>query len=161
MDRDKVWFSSRGQLLIGWILLIRETSVQYIQESKGYRMGEPWNRDIKCTHSLFLDDLKVYQKSHKILKDVNQIIVQASHDTGACYGAAKCTEIVFEPGKMVKSEGLQVLQERIKAMETDQKEIYKFLGVEQADGIKTKVNDRVKEEVTRRVKEDHAWTAVK
>ena len=32
------------------------------------------------THSLFKDDLKVYQESHKILKDVNETIVQASHD---------------------------------------------------------------------------------
>ena len=66
-----------------------------LQESKGYRMGEPGNRDIKHTHSLFVDDLKVYQESHKILKDVNETIVQASHDAEACYRVAKCAEIVF------------------------------------------------------------------
>ena len=49
---------------------------------------------------------------------------------------------------MVKGEGLQVLQERMKIMDPDQKEIYKFLGVEQADGIKTK---EVKEEINRRL----------
>ena len=38
-------------------------------------------------------------------------------------------------------------------MELDQKEIYKFLGVEQGDGIKTKeIYNRVKEEVNRRIK---------
>ena len=58
-------------------------------------MGEPGNRDIKRTHSLFVDDLKVYQESHKILKDVNETIVQPSHDTEACYRVAKCAEIVF------------------------------------------------------------------
>ena len=37
-------------------------------------------------------------------------------------------------------------------MDPDQNEIYKFLGVEQADGIKAKeVYARVKEEVTRRL----------
>ena len=50
----------------------------------------------------------------------------------------KCAEIVFERGKMVRGEGLQVLQERMKTMDPDQNEIYKFLGVEQADGIKAK-----------------------
>ena len=35
-------------------------------------------------HNLFLDDLKGYQESHNVLKNVNKIIVQASHDTGAC-----------------------------------------------------------------------------
>ena len=50
----------------------------------------------KLTHALFVDYFKVYQKSHKTLKDVNKMIVQASNDTGACYGVAKCAEIVFE-----------------------------------------------------------------
>ena len=41
-------------------------------------------------------------------------------------------------GKMVKGEGLQVLNERMKTIDHDENEIYKFLGVEQADGIKKK-----------------------
>ena len=52
--------------------------------------------------------------------------------------SAKCAEIIFEKGKIVKGKGLQVLQERMETMDPDQEEIYKFLGVEQADGIKTK-----------------------
>ena len=92
-------------------------------------MCQPEKREIKRTHSLFIDDLKVYQEIHKILKDVNETIVQTSHDTGACYGVAKCAEIIFERGKMVKGGGLQVLQERIKIMDPDYKEIYKFLGL--------------------------------
>ena len=32
------------------------------------------------------------------------MIVKASNDTGTCYGVAKCAEIVFERGKMVKGE---------------------------------------------------------
>ena len=48
-------------------------------------MSPPENRDASRTHDLFVDDLKVYQESHEILRDVNEVIVQASHDTGACY----------------------------------------------------------------------------
>ena len=66
------------------------------------------------------------------------MIVQASNDTGACYGVAKCAEVVFERGKMVKGEGFQMLNERMKSIDPDQNEIYKFLGVQQADGIKKK-----------------------
>ena len=33
-------------------------------------MGQPEQRDIKCTHSLFVDDLKVHQESYKTLKRV-------------------------------------------------------------------------------------------
>ena len=47
-----------------------------IQESKGYRMGKPRKRDVKHTHSLFVDDLKVHQENHKTLKVVNEIIIQ-------------------------------------------------------------------------------------
>ena len=54
---------------------------------------------------------------------------------------------------MVRGEGLQVLEERMKTMNPDENEIYKFLGIEQADGINTEaVYERVKEEVTKRVK---------
>ena len=39
-----------------------------LQQSKGYRMGEPGNGNVSRTHSLFADDLKQYQESHKVLK---------------------------------------------------------------------------------------------
>ena len=102
---------------------------------------------------MFVDDLKQYQENHETLKDVNEIILQVSHDTGACYGVAKCAEIVFERGKMVIGEGLQVLEELMESMDPDENEIYKFFGIEQADGIKTKtVYERIKHEVTKRVR---------
>ena len=47
----------------------------------------------------------MYQESHKTLKDVNEMIVQTRNDTDACYGVAKCAEIIFKGGKMVKGEG--------------------------------------------------------
>ena len=83
-------------------------------------MGEPGNRVIKRTHSLFVDDLKVYQESHEALEIVNEIIVQASHDTGACYGVSKCAEIILKNGEMARGEGLPVLEERMKTMDPDE-----------------------------------------
>ena len=58
-------------------------------------MGLPGHRDTKRTFSLSLDDLKQYQENQKALKDENEIVVQASHDTAVCY------EVVFERGHMV------------------------------------------------------------
>ena len=57
-------------------------------------MGPPGSRDVTRTHSLLVGDLKVYQESHEIHRDVNEVIVQASHNAGACYGVSKCPEIV-------------------------------------------------------------------
>ena len=84
-----------------------------LQQSRRYRIGPPRSRDVSRSHSLFADDLKVCQESHEILRDVNEVIVQASHDIGACYGLSECTskcEIVFERGKMVRGEGLEILE---------------------------------------------------
>ena len=53
------------------------------------------------------------------MKSVKEMIVQASNDTGACYGVAKCAEVVFERGKMVKGEGFQMLNERMKSIDPD------------------------------------------
>ena len=80
-------------------------------------MGQSGKREVKQTHSLFIDDLKVYQE--RSWKDVNEIIVKASRDTGACCGVAKYAEIISEKGKMVKGERLHVLQERMKTMDPD------------------------------------------
>ena len=53
----------------------------------------------------------------------------------------------------MRGEGLQVLEESMDSMDPDKNEIYKFLGIEQADGIKTKrVYERVKHDVTKRVR---------
>ena len=41
-------------------------------------MGEPGKRDVS---RLFVDDLKVYQESHNLLKEINEVIVQASLNT--------------------------------------------------------------------------------
>ena len=116
-------------------------------------MGELSNCIKKRTYRIFVDDLKVYQETHNVLKNVNEIIVQASHDTRACYGVSKCAEIIFEHGNMVRGENLQVLEERMKTMDPVENEVYKFLRIEQADGIRTKmVFERVKEKVSKRVK---------
>ena len=58
--------------------------------------------------------MMVYQESHNLLNEINEVIVQTSLDTGACYGVSKCAEIAFEHRKIVKGEGLQVLQEKMK-----------------------------------------------
>ena len=95
----------------------------------------------------------MYQESHEILRDVNGVIAQTSHDTGACCGVLKCKEIVFWRGKMVGGEGLEAPEERMKRMDPDENETYKFVGIEQAYGIKTKsVFERVNGGVNKRVK---------
>ena len=115
-------------------------------------MGQQGEQGVKRTHSLFVDDLKVYQENHQKL--VNEVIAKASMDTGACYGVKKCAEIVFKKGKMVKGIGLTVLEEKMKALDPSRNENCKFLECEQVDKINVKrVMERVKNEIMRRL--DH------
>ena len=39
-------------------------------------MEELGRRDISRTHNLFVDVFKVYQESHNLLKEINEVIVQ-------------------------------------------------------------------------------------
>ena len=53
---------------------------------------------------------------------------------------------------MVKDEGLEVLQERMKTFEPDETETYKFLRIEQADRTKKReVFERIKAEMIRKL----------
>ena len=80
------------------------------------------------------------------------MIVQATNDIVACYGIAKCAEIILERRKIVKGEGLKVLNERMKTMDPDENQICKFRFVQQADDINVKeVYIRVKEEISRKM----------
>ena len=126
----------------------------FLNETRGYMMGMADNRIVRRTHSLFIDDLKVYQENHDRLKSVNEMIVPARHDIGACYSVEKCAEFVFvfEPGKMVKREGLDVLEERMRALNPHENEVYTILGCEQEDKVdKGKVLERGKREMVKRM----------
>ena len=72
------------------------------------------------------------------VKECQREIVLDSHKTRACYGVSKCVKTIFEHGKIVRGESLQVLEQRMKTMDSDENIIYKFLGIEQTDGIRTK-----------------------
>ena len=122
-----------------------------LEGTEGYRMGTPGNQGVIRRHSLLIDDLKVYQENHARLEVVNETIVQASLDTGACYGVKKCAEIVLKRGKMIKGEGLSVIEEKMKALDPEQREVYTFLGCEQAEKIDMeRVMARVKAETKKR-----------
>ena len=64
--------------------------------------------------------------------------MKASMDTEACYGVKKCAKVVFKDEKLVEGEGLRVLEESMKALDPEKKEVYKFLGCEQGDKIDVK-----------------------
>ena len=65
-----------------------------LNDTPGYRKGEPGNRVCKRTHGLFVDDLKVHGDNHKKLEVTKETIAKASTDVGAVYGVSKCLKEV-------------------------------------------------------------------
>ena len=63
------------------------------------------------------------------------IIVQASLDMGACYEEKKCAENVFFRGKIVKKEGLDVLDKRMNSLYSYLNKSYKFLEYKHAEAV--------------------------
>ena len=61
-----------------------------IEETDGCKMGRRDEEKVKRTHGLLIDNLKIYEVSHRKLEVVNEIIMKASMDTGACDGVTKC-----------------------------------------------------------------------
>ena len=123
-----------------------------ISDAPGYEMGAPNERRTRKTHALFIDDLKIYSEDHSSMEVMNRTITKASQDIGAAYGVKKCAEAVFERGRMVKGKGLDVLGEKMKSLNPQLEEVYKFLGCEQGTGIDAKaVIRRVVEEISHRL----------
>ena len=105
-----------------------------ISQTSGYLMGAPGERETKLTHILFIDDLRTYQNGIEKQKFAHKALVRPrTLDTGAMYGVKKCAEVVYKQGKLVESEDLKLGEEEVRAMKP--KDTYKFLGIEEDEGI--------------------------
>ena len=110
-EDGKVLTSSKINIRIGFLegdnyspvgfCLTEVPNSMLIEEADGYTMRQRDEERVKRTHSLF-DDLKIYQESHQKLESLNEMIVKASMDTGACCEVKKCAEIVFRKGKILE-----------------------------------------------------------
>ena len=97
------------------------------------------------------------------------IIVQASLDTGACDGVKTWAENVFSRGKIVKKEGLDVLDKRMNSLYPYLNKSYKFLGCEQGELLrkihsvwesKQKMKKRMKKLSNKQIQERNLVQAV-
>ena len=108
--------------LIPLILILRKTKAAYeFSESKE-----------KINHLLFMDDLKLHSRSEKGLDSLVQTVRVFSEDIGMEFGTEKCTMLVMEKGKIVKSAGTKLPDGKvIKSLQDG--ESYKYLGIFEAD----------------------------
>ena len=106
----------------------------------------------KINHLLFMDDLKLYSRSEKGLDSLVQIVRVFSEDMGMEFSIEKCTMLVMEKGKIVKSVGVELPDGKvIKSLQ--QSESYKYLEILEAHKfLEEKIKLNVLKEYIRRIR---------
>ena len=104
--------------LIGLSLVLRKTKAAY--EFSGSKE--------KINHLLFMDDLKLYSRNEKEFDSLVQAIHIFSKDIGIEFGIKKCAVLVIEKGKIVKSVGIELPDDKI-IKSLQEGESYKYLGI--------------------------------
>ena len=99
-----------------------------------------------------MDDLKLYSRSEKGLDSLVQTVRAFSEDVGMEFGIEKCAMLVMEKGKIVKSVGIELPDDKvIKSLQEG--ESYKYLGILEADKfLEEKMRLNVSKEYIRRLK---------
>ena len=81
-----------------------------------------------------MDDLKLYSRSEKELDSLEQTVRVFTEDIGMEFGIVKCTMLVMENGKIVKSVGIKLSDGKvIKSLQEG--ESYNYLGILEADKV--------------------------
>ena len=99
-----------------------------------------------------MDDLKSYGKNDIELDGLLKIVKTFSDDIGIAFGLDKCAKTTFIRGKLKYTRSI-VLDTDTKIKELDQEETYKYLGIEESDGIQHgKMKEKIRKECYRRVR---------
>ena len=84
--------------------------------------------------SFYIDNLKIYGKNDYKLDGLLKKVNTFSDDIGMTFDLDKCTKATIIRGKLKYTSSI-VLDTDTKIKELDQEETYKYLGIEEDDGI--------------------------
>ena len=122
-------------------------SLELNKTKYGYKI-----RDKLINHLFYMDDLKLYAKNDGELEGLLKTVKKFSDDIGMEFGLDKCAKATFKGGKMVKSEFVHLdMDTVIKSL--DQEDVYKYLGVNEGNGIQhSSMKEKIRKECYRRVR---------
>jgi hypothetical protein len=99
-----------------------------------------------------MDDLKLIAKSEEEFRKQIQTVKTFSDDIYMDFGVEKCAKITFKKGKLIHSQNL-VIDNKREIQELEQGKTYKYLGIEESEGIQhTQMKERWKQEYRRRLR---------
>jgi hypothetical protein len=106
----------------------------------------------KISHLLYMDDLKLIAKSDEELKKQIQTVKTFSDDIHMDFGLEKCAKITFKKGKLIHLQNL-VIDINREIQELEQGKTYKYLGIEESEGIQhQQMKERLKQEYRSRLR---------
>jgi hypothetical protein len=104
----------------------------------------------KISHLLYMDDLKLIAKSEEELRKQVQTVKTFGNDIHMEFGLEKCVKISFKKRKLNHSQNL-VSDINREIQELEQGKMYKYLGIEDSEGIQhQQMKERLKQEYRRR-----------
>jgi hypothetical protein len=95
--------------------------------------------------------LKFIAKSEEELQKQIQTVKTISDDIRMEFGLDKCAKITFKRGKLTDSQNLLIDINR-EIQELEQGKTYKYLGIEEGEGIHQQMKERLKQEYNRRLR---------
>ena len=110
------------------------------------------NTSAPISHLFYMDDLKLYSKNDQEQVGELKIVKQFSDDIGMEFGLEKCAQASFKKGKLALTGNI-IIDEYTAIEELNQEGIYKYLGVDESDGIQhSKMKEKIRNEYLRRVR---------
>ena len=98
-----------------------------------------------------MDDMKLFAKNEDQINKLVNIVRMFLEDIKMEFGLPKCGVLIMKRGKVVKSEGISMLDGKM--MKNIKEGGYKYLGILEADGVKhEEKKDQTKKEYIRRVR---------
>ena len=113
-----------------FILAINPISLLLNRRTRGYTLD-----GMHITHVLYMDDLKTFSSSFESLKKMVLLVEKFTADIGMELGLKKCKIVNLQRGKYVKLGDIELESGGV-IQELGQDEVYKYLGVEELDGLK-------------------------
>lgn len=106
----------------------------------------------EISHLFYMDDLKLFTKDESQLRLALSTVKEFSDDIRMAFGLDKCATAIYKGGKLIKIDNVK-LDEKTSIRNLDIGESYKYLGVEEMDGIdNNKMKTKISKEYYRRVR---------
>ena len=87
-------------------------------------------------HLLYMDDLKLFEKTKKGMKSLRNTVRLFSEDIGMQFGVDKCAITALKRGKHYSSKNDIIFENQDTIRSLDEKNCYKYLGILEVDNIK-------------------------